>query len=444
MPDVSSPGFVIQVLSRAPELRLGVFGQAANALLSRPGAILARMADTSMRVEKFEYVDAERELGKLKLTVDNWDNYFFEHPAWVPGNLVRFFWGYPGRIQGPKYAIVDSIRGFQKLEIACSEQAALSNQTRDKLWKNTTRASIVAQLVRGGAFPGVSKVQIGGARPADAFQFQVIAAAVSDFGAIGFEALLAEKPRDFQQSQLTDWEFVRRLSLDVGYEVFVEDDVFHFHPRLLDRKPIKKYEWFTGSGDLLDFTIDEWRVLDRAARVTVAGRDPVAMENLEATGSNETTKRNTLGREGSTALTTSLRPSATDGSLLLGKHKIATARADAATVENIADSQFRGIEQGEVEATASVIGDPDLKKARLVRVVGISRTLSGNFYVQKVVHRIDRSGYRCEMKLLRNALTALPTTDAPLLDPTSTKTNDTAPSSSRKITSNQVGDLKAQ
>lgn len=441
--DVSSPGFLIQVLSRAPDLRLGAFGKPLDNFLSRPGVILARMADTSMRVEKFEYTDAEREFGRLKLTVDNWDNYFFEHPAWVPGNLVRFFWGYPGRIQGPKYAVVDSLRGFQRLEISCTEQAALSNQVKEKIWKNTTRAQIVAELVRRGAFPGVTKVQIGNGRPIDAFVFQAATAALSGVLLPAFESLLVEKARDFQQSALTDWEFCRRLSLDVGYESFVEDEVFHFHPRLLDRKPIKKFEWFTGSGELLDFVIDEWRVLDRAGIISVAGRDPVAMENISATGSNATTQRNTLGRQGSSALETTLK-AGSEGSLLLGRRKVATPRADASTIENLADSQFRAMEQGEIEATAHTIGDPVLKKARLVRIVGISRMLSGNFYVEKVVHRIDRSGYRCDLKLLRNAFTVLPTTSAPFLDPTATKTNDGEPGKDRKITTNQVGDLRAQ
>jgi hypothetical protein len=441
--DVSSPGFVIQVLARVPDLRLGVFGKAIESALSRPGAILARMTDVSGRVEKFEFIDADRELGQLRLTVDNWDNYFFEHPAWVPGNLVRFFWGYPGRIQGPKYAVVDSIRGFQKLEIRCTEQAALANVAKDKLWKNTTRALIVADLVRSGAFPGVTKVQIASGRPVDAAQFKVSVAVATSFAIPYFEALVQERPRDFQQSQLTDWEFCRRLSLDIGYEIFVEDDVLHFHPRLLDRKPIKKYEWFTGSGELLDFSLDEWRVLDRAASVEVAGRDPVSMTNLSATGSNDTTNRITLGRQGSTALETSLKDGA-DGSLLLGKKKVATPRADAATVENIADSNFRGIEQGEIEATAKTIGDPALKKARLIRITGISRALSGNFYIEKVTHRIDHGGYACDLKLVRNALTALPTTDAPMLDQETTKNNDESPASGRKITSAQAGDLKAQ
>jgi hypothetical protein len=442
--DLSSPGFVVQILARTPDVRLGVFGRPVQAILSRPGVILARMTDQTMRVEKFEYIDADRDLGQLKLTVDNWDHYFFEHPAWVSGNLIRFFWGYPGRIQGPKYAIIDSVRGHQKLEIRCMEQAALSNVAKDRLWKNTTRALIVAKLVQEGAFPGVTKVQIGSARPAEAKQFQLGVAVSAALSIPSFESLLQEKPRDFQQSQLSNWEFCRRLSLEIGYEVFVEDDILHFHPRLLDRKPIKKYEWFTGSGELLDFQLQNRRVLDRAGQYEVSGRDPIAMENLSATGSNETTNRNTLGREGSTAQKTALRPNGSDGSLLLGKTKVATPRSDAAAVENLADAYFRGAEQGEIEATAEVIGDPALKKARLVRITGISRALSGNFYVEQISHRIDRSGYRCNLKLIRNALTALPTTDAPLLDPETTKNNDESPSSGRKITSTQVGDLKAQ
>jgi hypothetical protein len=61
--DLSSPGFVVQILARTPDVRLGVFGRPVQAILSRPGVILARMTDQTMRVEKFEYIDADRDLG---------------------------------------------------------------------------------------------------------------------------------------------------------------------------------------------------------------------------------------------------------------------------------------------------------------------------------------------------------------------------------------------
>jgi hypothetical protein len=440
MRDISSPGFVVQVLASARDARLGGRPDPGK----KPGSILARATDITPQVESFEFIDSDREFGRLRLTVDNFDLSFFDHPAWLPGNLVRFYWGYPGKIQGPRYAVVDSLRGRDRLQISCTEQAALSNASQDRLWKNTTRQLIVAQLVQEGAFPGVTKLAFGSSVPVMARTFiaQAIVGAAAAFTASFFGAPAPEKPRDFQQSAQTDWEFCRRLALDLGCEIFVEDDVLHFHPRLLDRAPIKKYEWYTGVGDFLDWHVEEWRALDRAAEVVVAGRDPISRENLTATGSNTETKRTTLGREGLAAQKTVLRPNGA-GDLLLGKHILATPRTDEATVGNMADSYFRGLEQGELDVVASVIGDPVLKKSKLVRLSGISRSLSGNFYIRQVSHRIDKGGYRCELRLIRNAFTALPTTDAPLLAPGVTKTNDGQPTG-RKIVATAPGDLTVQ
>lgn|GEM_PF-916253 len=445
MPDKSSPGFVVEVAAQAPVPTLTAGGKPPSRSPSRPGVPLARMTDVSARVSRFEHVeeDGPASLGSLKLTVDNWDLYFFDHPAWIPGNLVRFFWGYPGKIQGPKNAVVSSIRGFQKLEITCVEQAALSNERKNRKWENTTREQIAAALVAEGAFPGVAKIAIGAAQPINVFTKSVdgdVDAAASATAA-WFEAISREKPRAFSQSQETDWEFVSRLGWKVGYQVYVDEDTLYFRPRRLDRAPTRSFEWFTGSGELLSFDVAEWRVLDRAGTTTVSGRDPVTGKNFSATGSNETTDRYTLGRAGSSAMMTALKPGG-DGRLRATRVE-ATPNPDPAHAENAADAQFRADEHGELECTATVIGDPDLRRGKVVEIKGISSTLSGNFYVRGVRHTIDAHGYRTEMTLLRNALSRIASSSPAIFDPETAKTNDQKPTG-RRIQAGVVGDLRTQ
>lgn len=435
--DTSSAGFVVQVLAAEADARLGARPDPGK----KPGQILDRMSDVSPRVERFEYVDSVASLdAKLVLTVNNWDHYFFEHPAWLKGNLVRFFWGYPGRIQGPKYAVVDSVRGFSRLTITCLGSATLSNEQKSHVWSNTTRAQIIATLVRQGRFPRVTKVAIDGGTPTPAGVFLATLAAFRATPIVAFSALLREKPRDFQQAACTAWQFALQLADDIGYELYVEDDALHFHSKELNQVPIRRYEWYTGAGDFLDFELQEWRAQDRAGAITVFGYDPVERKSIESTGSNATTQRDTLGKQGTVAQETVLK--AERGGSLVGSIRTIAPHTDPASIKNTADAQFRGLEMGEIEATARVIGDPRLKKARLIKLAGVSQPLSGNYYIEEVAHQLDSSGYTCHMKLRRNAVTALPTTNPPELDPTKSKDNTQAPSNTRIVRDPPTGDLK--
>lgn len=398
--DRSSPGFIVSVISTAPELRIQ--GRPDERTL---GQVLDRMTDVSERVLEFEYEDAEREHDVLKLKVDNSDLYFFDHPAWMKGNLVRFVFGYPGRVFGPRYAVVDSMRGFLTLEITCVEEAGLSNEAKTRLFENMTRAEVVRQLVTEGVFQGVINV------------------------AIDETSLASEGPQDWQQSKQTDWQFLQRLAEKPGFEVFIEHDTLHFHKRLLNRAPIRRYDYFYGAGELVAFDISEYRTADRAGEVDVEGRDPIEREDLGSTGSNENTQRDTLGNQNTTVIER-LR----SGKLLIGKKIVTTPSTNKATVQAEADAHFRLSEQQEVEATATIIGDPLLPAKSVVEIQGISRTLSGNYYVTKHVHRINASeGYRGELHLLKNAMTAMPTSEPPTLDPAKAKENRQKPAAEPRL-----------
>ena len=145
--DTTSPSFIVSVISVRPEIRIQGTND-PNAL----GQVLDRMTDLSERVVSFTFEDHEKKHDVLKLVVDNHDLYFFDHPAWVKGNLVRFRFGYPGRIFGPRLAVIDSVRGFLKLTITCTEQTSMSNTAQCRTFTNKTRVEVVRELVALGAF----------------------------------------------------------------------------------------------------------------------------------------------------------------------------------------------------------------------------------------------------------------------------------------------------
>jgi hypothetical protein len=69
-----------------------------------------------------------------------------------------------------------------------------------------------------------------------------------------------------------------------------------------------------------------------------------------------------------------------------------------------AEAAFVPGELGQVTADAVTIGLPTLRAKTNVEIRGVGRKFSGLYHVETVRHRIDGSGYSCELTLHRNAL----------------------------------------
>lgn len=69
-----------------------------------------------------------------------------------------------------------------------------------------------------------------------------------------------------------------------------------------------------------------------------------------------------------------------------------------------AETTFGQAEHGQVTAEATTVGLPGLRAKTIIEIRGVGRKLSGLYYVESVRHRIDSSGYSCELALRRNAV----------------------------------------
>lgn len=404
MRDTRSPGFAIFVTALNPELRL----QKPNdpRLL---GQVLQRTTGESERVLDFTFEDNEKEFDVLKLRVDNHDFYYFDNPLWTKGNLVRFFFGYPGRVFGPRYAIVDSVRGFHELQVTCVELTSVSNETKNRKWENQSIQQILLALIAEKSFgPRVTQLTID-------------------------EDPFLQSPQTFQQARQSDWQFVQKLAEKGGSrEVYVEDSTLFFVKRRFNATPIRRYEYWYGIGDLLNVSIKEWRATDRPAETTVAAWDATERKDLRATGSNTNTERDSLGKQNSV----SIRPD--QAGALQVRYTGSTVQTSAAksqrAVTEEADARYRKQEQKEIELTVRVIGDPFVPAKSLIQIDGISRQLSGKYYVKKHVHQINRSvGYVGTMSLIRNAITAAPTQEPGTVDPTKARENTKGVKQDRRL-----------
>ena len=389
-----SPGFVVDVIAVNPELRLK--GKTDERTL---GQVLERMSDQTHRVLSFTFVDDEKGLDVLKLKVDNSDHYFFDHPAWIKGNLIKFYFGYPGRIFGSRYHVIDSVRGGLTLTISAVEDAALNKEAVVRRWPNSSVKDVLVGLVREGAFGPLVRTVVSPLDP-----------------------LLDEK-KDRSQSRQSNWQFLQRLAEPLGYEVYVEFGTqLAFRKRDFAATPKRKFEYWYGVGDLLSYSLKEWRAADRPAKTVVCGRSPIERKSLVAEGSNTKTARDSLGNQNSLARTP--ENSGAGRRVLAGKTIHTTAASSAGDVKAEADARFRKQEQKEIEVTFKIVGDPGLPAKSLVQVEGLSRMLSGTYYVKKHTHVINRSsGYTGTIECLRNAVTAEPTSTPASVDGQKAKEN---------------------
>lgn len=417
--DQTSPGFVVTVIAFNQEGRLGGVSDPRSG-----GQIQDRMTNVSERVLSFEYEDAIAQMEKLTLEVDNHDFYFFEHPAWRKGNVVRFYFGYPGRIQGPKNFVIDSVGGFLKLKIGCISRAILANKPYPNTEDNITRAQLVFKLVQTGYFPGVLNIELAGATFNAQNPTQVTG--VTPQGNSCVQQLAKEKPRSWDPGGRTVYQWLIDLATEIGYEFYIEESTLHFHPKGFQRPPIRKWYYHYGYGEILDFTIEESHCYGLPSVVTVSGYDPINRKAIPATGSNDETTRTTLGNANSqnaapTAFTNNANP-AGEGVIGSTVQKM-SPQTDPASVAAQAHGDYIWAEQWTVKASVRIVGDPNLQAKSIVEIQGLSKQYSGLYHIDKTVHRIGTDGYTQTLTVHKNAHESMPTNDPPTLDPATAQDN---------------------
>ena len=90
-----------------------------------------------------------------------------------------------------------------------------------------------------------------------------------------------------------------------------------------------------------------------------------------------------------------------------------TPTAGATPQRPAAEAAFVPGELDQVTAEAVTIGLPTLRAKTNLEIRGVGRKFSGLYHVETVRHRIDGSGYSCELTLQRNAVGSGAGTSAP-------------------------------
>lgn len=348
----------------------------------------AQAIDASTRVTQFTFEDLEKGADKLSLIVDNWDLSNFDNPLWSQGNELLVSWGYDGNMALERRMVIKSVKGSTVLTVEAMSRSVLLNQQRKARVFEAVKYSDIAHAIATEA--GYSEAS-----------YRLI-----DDSEVVHEVVA--------QSNLTDAQFLRHLANKIRWEWYVDFDGFHFHPRRLGQRPLRKITYFTdpGEGEVLSFTIENDITAKPQAptgAVQVKGRDPKEKKDISERADNATEKdRSTLGDIVKIVDPETGTRSYQQANAALEVKR--TSAASAAQAKQEAKGAYRAGQTRTVVGTLRMVGDPNLVAKSIVEIEfpGAKR-ITGRYYVTAIKHTLSAAGdgsYTMELKVRRDATTA--------------------------------------
>lgn len=374
-------------------------------LVERIGSGVATRIDATDLITALEYEDTEKKSDKLTLTIDNWDLSNFDDPIWKPGNKVIATWGYPGHMAPARECIIQKVTGSTVLKVEAQSKAMLMNkQTQSKTYENTRRSEIVHAIAKDYGFGENAR----------------------------FIQDTEETHECIVQARATDAQFIKRLADLEGFEFYVAYDGLHWHERQMGQKPLRLLQYYLppSVGDIVSFDVEN-DIFAKPKKVTKKGRDPLNKKDLAGEGSDGTTERDAAkppepglldslfgdtGTQKPTAAPgTPVDPNAEGlppGAAYVAEEKIneqggeltdftdfvPTTEVSPTQVKKEADGKFKRAVQATVKLTVEMVGDPGIFKGTVLDIQGISRRLSGLYYVNQVNHVVDSGGFKLKIK----------------------------------------------
>jgi phage protein D len=370
-------------------------------LVQPEGAPEASRVDLTDKVLSFEYTDSETKTDILKLTVDNWDLSNFDDPIWKPGNTLIVSWGYVGYTVPARTCIIQKVSGSTQISVEAQSKDVLMNKVgRVRTFENKTRSEIVDEIARQNGFldPSTRDIEV-----------------------------TTKRLESVAQTGLTDMQFIKRLAQLEGKEFYVDHAGFHWHQRRTGQRPSRVIQWYLppAVGDIISFDVDI-DVFAKPAKVVAKGHDPVKGKDITVTASKDETPAPATGIEallvsifgeiGGASLPVepdaeanmSVDPRMSVNQNLTSEEVRSTTEVDVELAELEAAGRYRKTSQAAIKLSVELVGDPGIAAKSILDIRGISKRLSGKYFVNEAVHKIGTSGYTLSLKCTTNGTNGYP------------------------------------
>lgn len=349
----------------------------------------------SSRLRSFSFTDSEKGADKCSFTLWNRDLRFPDDPAFDQGNKLVVAFGYAGYLSDPfEMIVVDPLPGFEFKVEAQSTAILVNKLKRTDLWKGLKWSQIIERIAERNGYGATVR-------------------SIDDAGSA---------PHEIPQNGKTDAEFCKWIAKQVGFQFWIDRNGFFFGPRKLDQPSARTFTLGAeGPDGLLDFPAFEKAPRNNPGKVKLQGVDTKTKKPFEVTADDKSTK----DRAGLSSILELIDPVSGASSLReTAAAPEAVASTSAQTKEEAqtrADGLYKLAQTTPRKCTASAYGDPKLSAKSVVTLSNIGQRLSGNYYVNEVVHTLSNGDYKIAMKCQRDGTS------------TSGKTNVTGPASSAAV-----------
>jgi phage protein D len=350
-------------------------------LVRREGKTDEERINARAIVMSLTYEDEESKSDLLKLVVQNNHLKNFDNPLWAPGNILTVAWGYVGNMSIAREAKITKVTGSTELQVeAQGAESDMNRLVKQRRFENMTRGEVAAQIAKEHGFAE----------------------------AAAFVQREGDKEETVVQSGETDAQFLRRMAETEGYEFYADVNGFHFHERQLKGQPIKEVRWYlpgrTGLrgevGDIITWSVESdvyGTPRSKPGKIKLKGRDPGTKKSFTVTASDADTERATL----------STLPLVPDEAIAADTFQTNISKEDVRRTSQTSESAAKREVDGEykramldaVELSMTLVGDPSIGSKSVLAISGISKRLSGLYWVKSVTHNISSSGYTTDLKL---------------------------------------------
>jgi len=372
-------------------------------------------ADIARDVKQFSYSDDEDKSDELTLILVNKGLKYIDDPRFEEGITMRARWGYPGDVSEVMQCVLSKAKpGFPQ-------------------------NGIPTMIVKGF---DLSREMHRGGNPQNwgSVQSSDVARGIADRYSLNTDIEDSDDERSdsrIQAAGITDIQYLKQLADQINWDVYVEGSTLHFHPKRYDARPKFEFTYYSSKvGTLLDFNPNV--KMTKQARTGKAGADTKSgessgSENKE--GDSDGSPNASLGdflidtnsgefsgrTKGSGSNSNQSRPNPAAGEpwSLIGNTAYFKMKAIEQQVLSLnspeksekvrnkhsAAAQAK-IDMNAVEASATMIGTPQLRAKQNITLKGVGKRYSGIWRVKKSTHTImpESNIYTVACTLTRNAL----------------------------------------
>jgi phage protein D len=328
------------------------------------------------------FEDCTKEDDIVKLTMKNVPVELIDDPNFVAGKVLEYRFGYVGGRMSKlrKARITDIDTNFSEV-ISLTVTAhdfgqVLKKAESSKVWKKQTSSQIVQAI-------------------ADTYGMKV-------------EAQPTKKIWDqLPQGNATDWDFLKTLATKEGYQVIVKEDVITFKPLDLSKPAKRAYKWNVekNQSDIVSFKPsykDSGAKDGKVQTPTIdLSKSKVDIPTIDAKDLPALGKELVQG--------TTERKDANFNKKEIEKLKGSTLHThgkDSYSSKNHAKHKAKKNAMKVLTASLRMQGDPLVNAGEIITVEGVGKKFGGNWYVEKVVHKIDAGGFETTLELTKNGANA--------------------------------------